>query len=361
MTVTENPVLFQKMQVGNMLLQHRIALPPLTRNRADDNHVPTDLMTEYYTQRSSRPGTLTVTEATLIAKRVRGHLRAPGIWSEDQVTAWKKVFDRIHANKSFVYLQLWAVGRHTNSGELEGEDYVSASDVPLADRSAPRPLTVSEIKQYVQSYVDGAKNAIAAGADGVEIHSANGYLLDQFLNANTNKRTDQYGGSIENRARFTLEVVDAVVEAVGAERVALRLSPWSTFGEVDLGVSPIPQFSYLTEEIERRARKGKKLAYLSVVEPRVKGSLDLENWVGSNDFVAQIWSGPLLRAGAMHQKENRDAALKYDRSIIAMGRAFIANPDLVNRLENGIELNPYDRATFYGGTAVGYTDYPFAS
>ncbi|CAN6630075.1 NADPH dehydrogenase 3 [Trichomonascus vanleenenianus] len=361
MTVTENPALFQKIQVGKMLLEHKVAMAPLTRRRADTNHVPTDIMAEYYGQRASRPGTLLVTEATFIAKKAGGSFHVPGIYSGAQVAGWKKVFDQVHANKSFAFVQLWALGRSAAVDQLEGEDYVSASDVPVADGPAPRPLTVDEIKSYVQSYVEAAKNAVAAGADGVEIHSANGYLLDQFLHANTNKRTDQYGGSIENRARFTLEVVDAISAAIGSERVAIRLSPWGTFGEVDPGVSPIPQYSYVVEELERRALQGKRLAYVSVVEPRVTGNVDVEEWTGSNEFVSQIWTGPLMKAGAMHKKEARDEAFTDDRTILAIGRSFISNPDIVNRLEQGIELTPYDRSTFYTQDAVGYTDYKFAT
>ena len=245
--------LFKHIKVGRMDLQHRVTMAPLTRMRAPNNTV-SDLHSLYYSQRSSRPGTLIITEATFISEAASGYPLAPGIWRQDQIDAWKKVFDAIHANKSYVYVQLWALGRAAFKSDLDarGLPYVSASDVPEStnnpDAPVPRPLTVDEIKEYVKNYVQAAKNAIEAGADGVEIHSTNGYLLDQFLHENTNKRTDQYGGSIENRARFTLEVVDAVTEAIGADRVGIRLSPWNLSNSMEHNNNIVAQFAYVTGE-----------------------------------------------------------------------------------------------------------------
>ena len=367
MTVTDIN-LFKPLKVGNFEVQNRVALAPLTRFRAP-NHLVTDLQPVYYGQRSSSPGTLLISEATFISEAASGYDTAPGIYNEEQVKAWSKVTDAIHANKSFFFVQLWALGRSAVKADLDkrGLPYVSASDIGEnsinPDAPKPTPLTKNDIKQYIKDYVHAAKNAIAAGADGVEIHSANGYLLDQFLHENVNQRTDEYGGSIENRARFTLEVVDAVSEAVGASRVAIRLSPWGIYGNVDPGVSPIPQFSYVIAELEKRALEGKQLAYISLVDPRVlfdsqQNEIETEH---SNDFVRQIWNGVIVKASGFNYESAKAETEKDDKVIIAFGRDFIANPDLVERFKQNIPLNKYDRSTFYTPGPKGYTDYPFAN
>lgn len=235
MTVSQS-VLFQPIKVGNHQLEHRVVLCPLTRCRADVNHVPTDLMKEYYTQRTTKGGLL-ITEATFISPTAGAYPQVPGIYNEEQVAAWKKITDAVHAKGGIIYLQLWHVGRATSSKLLpDGKQPVSASAVAIQgpnllgdEYEVPHPLSVEEIAEIVQDYVKASENAIRAGFDGVEIHSANGYLLDQFINTSSNKRTDQYGGSIENRARFTLEVVDAVTKAIGHNRTGIRFSPWSEF------------------------------------------------------------------------------------------------------------------------------------
>nr|4RNX_A Chain A, NADPH dehydrogenase 1 [Saccharomyces pastorianus]4RNX_B Chain B, NADPH dehydrogenase 1 [Saccharomyces pastorianus] len=226
-------------------------------------------------------------------------------------------------------------------------------------------LTKDEIKQYIKEYVQAAKNSIAAGADGVEIHSANGYLLNQFLDPHSNTRTDEYGGSIENRARFTLEVVDALVEAIGHEKVGLRLSPYGVFNSMSGGAETgiVAQYAYVAGELEKRAKAGKRLAFVHLVEPRVtnpfltEGEGEYEG--GSNDFVYSIWKGPVIRAGnfALHPEVVREE-VKDKRTLIGYGRFFISNPDLVDRLEKGLPLNKYDRDTFYQMSAHGYIDYP---
>ncbi|KAJ7117178.1 NADH oxidase family-domain-containing protein [Mycena epipterygia] len=227
--------LFEPLTVGTVALQHRVVVVPMTRLKASTEHVPyLPLVSEYYTQRASKPGTLLITESTFIAARAGGSAHVPGIWSPEQIAAWKVVTESVHAKGSFVFMQLWALGRSANSEYLATQDptfpYVSASDVQQTGKDKPpRPLTVSEIKEYAGLYAQAAKNAVEAGCDGVEIHSANGYLPDQFLQDVTNKRTDDYGGSIENRARFVLEILGAVVSAIGAEKTAIRFSPWSPF------------------------------------------------------------------------------------------------------------------------------------
>lgn len=364
MTVTDTPRLFQPIAVGSTELKHRVVMSPLTRFRSP-NHVPTDVVAEYYGQRASVAGTLLITEATLISPQAGGIDNVPGIWSQDQVDAWTKVTERVHAKGSKIFVQLWSLGR-TASPEIlakEGFPYVSASDVPMSGvPQAPRPLTKDEIKEYVQMYVKAARNAVAAGFDGVEIHNANGYLLDQFLHANTNKRTDEYGGSIENRARFSLEVVDALADAIGADKIGIRLSPWGKFSEVDPGTSPVPQFSYLVTELEQRRHAGRALAYIHAIEPRVPGFGDDAHLPkdASNRFVTDIWTGPIIRAGGMTPAAAIETTGENDSTLVAFGRHFISNPDLPFRLANNVALAPYDRSTFYTSDKEGYTTYPFA-
>ncbi|CCF58950.1 hypothetical protein KAFR_0F03540 [Kazachstania africana CBS 2517] len=371
--------LFKPLKVGNMQLQHRAALPPLTRYRAlHPGNVPnTDLVPEYYDQRSKRPGSLLITEAAFISPQAGGYDFAPGMWSDEQVAAWKHVFKRIHDNNSYVFVQLWNLGRQTSPANMvrDGLRYDSATDDLYMSEEAKQQaekagikqhgITKDEIKQYIKDYVHAAKNAIAAGADGVEIHSANGYLLNQFIDPISNNRTDEYGGSIENRARFSLEVVDALIEAIGAERVAIRLSPYGRFGGMSGSTNPIiiAQYSYILGELEKRAKAGRRIAYVHTIEPRVTdSSLPEEEGVdneGSNAFFYSIWKGPLVRAGnfALHPDLAKEA-VSSDKTIIAYGRYWIANPDIVDRLEKGLPLNAYDRNTFYTTKSEGYLDYP---
>lgn len=363
--------LFKPLRINDSIeIGHRVALAPLTRMRAHNNQV-TNLHTEYYSQRASRPGTFMITEATFISEAAGGYASAPGIFKQSHIDGWGKVFKAIHKNKSFIFMQLWALGRCSPKYELDklGHPYVSASNLPEPvnnpDQPIPHALTIPEIKEYVATYVQAAKNAIEAGADGVEIHSANAYLLDQFLHSNSNIRTDEYGGSIENRARFVLEVVDAVSAAIGADRVGIRLSPWGELAGVHPGVTPIPQWSYVIGELQTRAEDGRGLAYIHVIEPRWAGKATAVRWElqgaskGSNQFVLDIWDGPVIRAGGYDLPLALEHANANDRTIIAMGRHFIANPDLVTRWEKEAELNKYHRETFYAPDEKGYIDYPF--
>ncbi|KAF5352977.1 hypothetical protein D9758_007912 [Tetrapyrgos nigripes] len=371
--------LFQPLKLGDITLKHRVVLAPLTRFRANEAHVPLPIVKEMYAQRGNTPGTLLVTEATFIDPRAGGYPHAPGIWSDAQIAAWKEVVEAVHAKGSFIYLQLWALGRPAINDVLKAEnpsyDVVSASDIPLSDHKddpRPRPLTIPEIKEYVELYAKAASNAVhKAGFDGVEIHGANGYLLDQFLQDVSNHRTDEYGGSVENRARFTLEVVDAVAKAVGPRKTGIRLSPWNTFQEMGMdSVSKTKaQFSYVVSKIKEA---NPTLSYIHVVEPRTKGMdvLDHDLEGEENDFLREIWTSPeedengrrFISAGGY----TRDLAIQNANTrgdLIAFGRRFISNPDLPYRLEHNIPLNDYDRTTFYVQNSVdpkGYTDYPFA-
>ncbi|KAJ7069417.1 hypothetical protein C8F01DRAFT_1207119 [Mycena amicta] len=368
--------LFQPITLGpGLSLQHRVVLSPLTRFRTDKNLVPLlPLVKEYYTQRGSTPGTFLITESTLIAPQAAGFPHMPGIWSKEQIKAWKEVVDSVHSQGSFIFLQLLALGRYAMPSVLKAMDpsfpFIGPSDIP-ADPNAeekPRPMTVEEIAEYVGLYTQAAKNGMEAGFDGVEIHNANGCLLDQFLQDVSNNRTDAYGGSIQKRARMTLEVVKAVSDAIGEERVAIRFGPWSPFGGMGMK-DPIPTFSYVVEQLKLRHPR---LAYLHFIEPRIASaeSLDLtaENAGQSNDVLHKIWAGDgtrnIIRAGGF----TRESAIKLaeenpKNALVSFGRTFIANPDLPLRLKHDIALHPYDRDTFYlmgDLTPRGYTDQPFA-
>lgn len=277
--MAENTKLFTPLQVGSTQLDHRVVMAPLTRFRADFDHVPTDAMVQYYAQRAVVPGTLLISEATFISAKAGGYPNIPGLWTDAQLAGWKKVTDAIHAKGSKAFVQLWHLGRAAypdpiGSGGAKPDDqfdytkdFVSASDVPMYEGGpAPRPLTEDEIWATVRDYATAAHNAVTKGGfDGVEIHGAHGYLIDQFTQDTSNQRTDAWGGSIEKRARFALEVSKAVIQAVGKERVGIRLSPWSNFQGMRMA-EPVPQFSYLIQGLKKL-----NLSFLHLVEPRVAG------------------------------------------------------------------------------------------
>ncbi|KAF9261741.1 FMN-linked oxidoreductase [Marasmius fiardii PR-910] len=376
--------LFQPVKVGDVWLKHRMVLAPMTRARADVDHVPlVPIVKEYYAQRASEPGTLLITEGTFIHPRAGGISNVPGIWSDAQVQAWKEIVEAVHAKGSYIYMQLWSLGRAALPQQLQSEDpsfpYVSASDIPLSNRSkddpAPRALTVEEIKDHARYFAKAAANAVhKAGFDGVEIHGAHGYIVEQFLKESVNRRTDSYGGSLENRVRFALEIIDAVVKAVGPRKSAIRLSPWATYNDAT-EKDPRVIYSYLMEEIKKAHPT---LSYIHVVESRVNGveDVDPKDCQGkNNDFIRQIWSqspggndtenGRRLISAGSYLRDTASESADTKNDLIAFGRRFIANPDLPYRLRENISLTPYDRATFYAGSGSldprGYTDYPFAS
>jgi len=367
--------LFLPLKVGNIELSHRIVMAPLTRFRSDDDHVPIADVTEYYAQRASTPGTLLVAEATLITPRAGGLANVPGIWSSSQIASWKTVTDAVHAKKCFIFLQLWALGRRADPAVLKQEErgpypYVSSSTVPAAEGGAiPQALTLEEIQQYVQDYATAAKNAIDAGFDGVEIHGANGYLVDQFLQEGINRRTDKYGGSIENRARFGLEVAHAIIAAVGndSKKVAIRLSPWFEYTNNANGnaADPVPQFSYLISELRKLG-----LAYLHLVESRYDGDVataEYDTLTRRNDPFIETWGtqAPIILAGGFTPetaKKFTDERHPSHNMCVAFGRFYISTPDLPYRVRQGLTLNPYIRNTFYTKMSpVGYTDYSYSS
>ncbi|MCJ1407823.1 Chanoclavine-I aldehyde reductase fgaOx3 [Ptychographa xylographoides] len=337
-------------------------MAPLTRFRANDAHVQLPIATEYYEQRASVPGTLLITEATFISPRGSGYANVPGIYNDDQIKQWKNITAAVHKKGSYIYLQLWALGRTADPNVLkqEGQDLVSSSATPMSSEAPePKALTEEEIHQFISDYAQAAKNSIEAGFDGVEIHGANGYLIDQFTQDTCNRRTDAWGGSVEKRARFGLEVAKAVVEAVGADKTGIRLSPFSTFQGMKME-NPKPQFSHLIEGLKKL-----KLAYIHVVESRVSGNADVET-TEKIDFALDIWgkTSPVLIAGGFKPDSAKRAVEdEYtDREIaIVFGRYFISNPDLPFRVLNGIDLEHYDRTTFYNPQSPkGYIDYPFS-
>lgn len=377
---TDTQRLFSPLKVGHADLSHRIALAPLTRFRADDQHVHLDIARDYYEQRASTPGTLLITEATFISPRASGKDNVPGIWNAAQIAAWKQITDAVHAKGCYIYCQLWALGRRAEAAILaraEGGPYqvVSASDVPVKPLAeggtAPHPLTTDEIQVFIDDYAQAARNAMAAGFDGVEIHGANGYLIDQFLSDICNKRTDGYGGSITSRSRFALEVTRAVISAVGndSRKVAIRLSPWTDHTGTGVDPADVPnrlaQFQHTITHLHAL-----NLAYLHLVESRISGDVSTgvyDALAPRNDSLIRTWgpTSPLIMAGGLTAATAAEILARYapegfDKLMVAFGRYYISTPDLPFRVARGLALNPYDRTTFYKKmSSVGYTDYPF--
>jgi N-ethylmaleimide reductase len=363
--------LFSPIQIGNLLLPQRVVMAPLTRSRAGQpGNVPTALNVEYYRQRAGAG--LIITEATQISQQGQGYAWTPGIFTEDQVKGWAEVAEAVHDAGGRIFLQLWHVGRVSHptfqpdgglpvaptAMEVPGKTFIAGDDGQGAWSDIPVPQEIDEfgIDQIVADYFSAAQNAMLAGMDGVEIHAGNGYLLDQFINSNSNKRTDKYGGSIENRVRLLLEVTDAVVEAVGSHRVGVRMTPMGRF----LGMgdeTPMRTYGHAAEQLARRA-----LAYLHLVEPEIVGTeLDKNfdpRWPEMMKILREAYSGTLILAGGFNLAK-AEAAIEQGRcDMVAFGRLFIANPDLPERFRIGASLNTPDPTTFFGGDAHGYIDYP---
>ncbi|KAJ5261007.1 hypothetical protein N7478_011602 [Penicillium angulare] len=362
--------LFKPIKIGQYTLQHRIALPPLTRLRNNDDHVPLPLMEKYYADRGSTPGTLVIAEATAISHGEEGDWNNPGLVSNKQVEGWRKIINAVHANKSIFFQQIWGMGRASRPDLLSqrGFPYRSSSAVPMkGTEHVPQAMTEEEILETIRSFAETAQRAVLAGADGVEIHSAHGYLLDQFLTASVNQRTDKWGGSIEGRARLTLEVVKAVVQAVGAERVALRLSPYAGFQGSEKA-DFLPLYTYIIDELKKM---NVQFAYLSLVE--ATGDPGALIWNDKNihqgkslNFILESWNNlsPVIVAGG-YTPESAAWAVENTyakwNTLVAFGRHFISNPDLVFKIRNDIPLTPYNRPTFYNVKEwSGYNDYPFS-
>lgn len=358
-----NPLL-SSVKLGRYTLPNRIVMAPLTRNRSAEGNVPRELNALYYKQRATAG--LIISEATQVSPQGLGYPGTPGIHSPEQIAGWKLVTEAVHSQGGRIFLQLWHVGRISHpdlqpNGELpvapsaiapEGE---SATYTGMKPYVTPRALELEEIPQIIEQYRLGAKNALEAGFDGVEVHGANGYLLDQFLQDNSNHRTDSYGGSVENRSRLLLAVVAAVVEVWGSDRVGVRLSPSGTFNT--MGDSHrAATFGYVVKELNQF-----NLAYLHLVAPRVEGFGTAEDQpdLGA-DFFRPIFQNPIITAGG-YSFETGNAVIEAGHAdLVAFGRLYIANPDLPERFATGAALNVPDRNTFYGGDEKGYTDYPTA-
>ena len=357
--------LFTSTHVGPVALSHRVVMAPLTRMRSEQpSDVPGDLMVEYYTQRASEGG-LIISEATTVALTGRGYLGAPGIYNDAHIAGWKKVTEAVHAKGGKMFLQLWHVGRTAHVDLTGGVTPVSASVAPyegvaftrqgMVPVSPNRALAIEEIPGIVEEFRKGAERAKAAGFDGVEIHGGNGYLIDQFLQDGSNKRTDNYGGSPENRARLLMEVTHAVASVWGYDRVAVRISPGTKFN----GMADSNPAATLENVAKALAPLG--LAYLHIIEPRVIGSQEAANGLPpvAAANLRKFFKGTIMAAGGFDAKGAEEIISKGDADLVAFGRHFIANPDLPKRIRLGLPLNAYDRSSFYGGKAQGYTDYPF--
>lgn len=352
--------LFEPFKLGALTLPNRLVMAPLTRNRAvPPGMVPSPLAADYYGQRASAG--LLITEASQVSQQGQGYQDTPGIYSKEQVEGWRKVTDRVHERGGRIFIQLWHVGRISHvtlqangaapvapsAIRAKGKTFVNGT---FADVSEPRALELSEIPRIIDDFKRGAANALAAGFDGVEIHGANGYLLDQFAKDGTNKRTDAYGGGIENRARLMLDVSKAVVAEAGPERTGIRISPVTPANDIS-DSNPQPLFDHIVDQLNAL-----KLTYIHVIEgatggPRDNAPFDYASlrkrfkqaYMANNGYDAAL-AEKMLESGAA--------------DLIAFGKPFISNPDLVERLKTGAPLNAWDKNTFYGGGAKGYTDYP---
>jgi N-ethylmaleimide reductase len=357
--MSTSPKLLEPFKLGPITLPNRLVMAPLTRNRAVEGLVPNPLAVEYYGQRATAG--LLVTEATQVSHQGQGYQDTPGIYSKEQVAGWRKVTERVHARGGRIFLQLWHVGRisHTslqpNGGapvapsaiRANGKTFVGGT---FADVSEPRALELSEIPGIIDSFRQGAANSIAAGFDGVEIHGANGYLLDQFAKDGTNRRTDVYGGSIENRAKLMIEVAKAVVAEVGAERTGIRISPVTPSNDIS-DSNPQPLFDHIVDRLNAL-----KLVYIHVVEGATGGPRDIAPF----DYrsLRNRFKGAYIANNGYDLELASKTLAANDADLIAFGKLFIANPDLVERFRRGAPLNTPDKNTFYGGDAKGYTDYP---
>jgi N-ethylmaleimide reductase len=358
-TMTTSTKLFEPYKLGPLTLPNRLVMAPLTRNRALAGLVPNPLAVEYYGQRASAG--LLVSEATQVSQQGQGYQDTPGIYSKEQVAGWRKVTDRVHARGGRIFLQLWHVGRisHVSLQEnnqapvapsairAKGKTFVNGT---FADVSEPRALALEEIPGIIESFRKGAANALAAGFDGVEVHGANGYLLEQFAKDGTNKRTDAYGGGIENRAKLMLEVAKAVAAEAGSERTGIRISPVTPANDIS-DSDPQPLYDYIVDQLSAL-----KLVYIHVVEGATGGPRDIAPF----DFgsLRKRFAGAYIANNGYDFNLANKVLAANEADLIAFGKPFISNPDLVERLQRGAPLNEWDKATFYGGGAKGYTDYP---
>jgi N-ethylmaleimide reductase len=358
------PTLFDSLQLGSLTLANRVFMAPTTRNRANPDGVHSELVVTYYAQRSSAG--LIITEATQISPMGKGYVNTPGIHSVEQVHAWRKIVDAVHAQNGHIFLQLWHVGRISHSSLLpngvspvapsavraNSQTFIATGRAPVSE---PVALTIGGIKETLVDYRKAAQHAREAGFDGVEIHAANGYLIDQFLQSGTNQRTDDYGGSVENRIRFLLEVAHVVGEVWPHSRIGVRLSPRGTFNDMS-DEDPHRTFLAAVEGMSPL-----KLGYLHVVEASPGDAPPSPAFVSLFARTRRIWPGIYVANGGFDGPSGEEAIRSGRADAIAYGRYFIANPDLPRRLQLRAALNEPDLPTFYGGGAAGYTSYPTLS
>jgi N-ethylmaleimide reductase len=360
-----NTKLFSPIKLGAYELTHRVVLPPLTRMRTETGFIPNDLMVEYYAQRTT-PGGFMVTEGTVISETGHGYYGAPGIYTDEQTEGWKKVTDAVHAKGGIIFLQLFHVGREShrdlqpNYALPGGPSVVPHEDLVFTQKGwvpadLNRAYETEEVETLIEDYRKAAQRAKDAGFDGVELHGANGYLVDQFLQDGSNKRTDKYGGPMENRVRFMTKVVEGMLSVWGPDRVGVRLGPSGTFNSMS-DSNPIALFDYAADQLNQFG-----IAYLHLIEPRIKGSYEEVDGMGpvASMHLRKIFKGLIIAAGGFDFEKGNEILEKGYADLVAFGRYFIANPDLPYRFKNGLPLNPYDRDTFYGGNSKGYIDYPF--
>jgi len=352
--------LFQPLKVGDIEVANRVAMAPLTRNRAiSPNTVPSPLAPLYYSQRAAAG--LIISEASQISRQGQGYAWTPGCFTDEQVAAWRSVTNAVHAAGGKMVLQMWHVGRvsHTSlqpgGGAPVAPSAIAAKTKTFiasgfADTSTPRALDLGEIAGIVEDYAHAARCSVLAGFDGVEIHAANGYLIDQFLRDGSNKRTDAYGGGIENRIRFALEVTDSILSVLPAGRVGIRISPASPGNDMS-DSNPQAVYGALIDELAKR-----KLAYLHVIEGATQGARDTLGF--KYDLLRRAFGGAYIANNGYLREDAIQAVASGHADMIAFGRPFISNPDLVERLRTGAPLAEGDKATYYGGGAKGYTDYP---
>ncbi len=352
--------LFQPYPLGPLTLANRIVMAPLTRNRAGQGLVPSPLASTYYAQRASAG--LIITEATQVSAQAQGYQDTPGLYTQDQIDGWRTVTDAVHARGGHIFVQLWHVGRISHVDLQPGNAApVSASALRaqtktfvnngFVDVSEPRALDIDELPAIVDDFRQAAANAIAAGFDGVEIHGANGYLLEQFIKDGANQRTDAYGGSVENRARLLLEVTAAVAREIGADRTGVRMSPVSPANAISTVSDPQPQYDYIVDQLSALG-----IVYLHVVEGATGGPRDVAPF--DFDGLRRRFSGTYLANNGYDLQLASARVSEGKADLVAFGRPFISNPDLVERLKRGAALAALNPATLYGGGAEGYTDYP---
>jgi len=355
------PTLFDSIQFGAIAAANRVVMAPLTRGRATRAHVPTELMIDYYRQRASAG--LIITEATGISQEGLGWPYAPGLWTDEQVEAWKPVTDAVHEAGGRIVAQLWHMGRQVHSSVIGGQP-VSCSATATAGQAhtyegkqafeIARPLALAEIPRLIDDYRLAGANAIKAGFDGVQLHAANGYLIDQFLRDNANFRDDIYGGSIENRIRLLGEVTQALADVVGADRTGVRLSPNGESQGVD-DSNPVPLFTAAAAKLDAIG-----IAFLELREPGPNGTFGRTEVPKISPDIRKVFKAPLILNSDFDAEKSQDALDSGVADAIAFGRPFLANPDLPHRLREGLPLNADVMATWYSQGPEGYTDYPFA-